>query len=247
MRWDSDSLFLAPLAPQLFNTFFSPHTSNAGLAQQLPTICGEEPWEPREMLLQNLQKEKISQPTNLSFSALPSLMVCQAHYWFGAQNTNSALKLFQPIEGVQFLRRQLSSETVMDNKVWEKQNLNHWSLLPHCSSAWHTCQAGNFHHTAWPNTILEMNELRVCSLFGVNTLHNLLHCLGTKLDGWNNCLSHSQRLDPPFLVIYHRIMEWLGLEGTSNVTNIQPGTEHLQGWGIQNLWATCSSALLPSQ
>lgn len=75
-----------------------------------------------------------NQSINLSFSGLPSLMVCQAHYWFSAQN-NSALNLFWSIEGVQFFRRQLSSETVMDNKVWGKQNLTHWLFFPGCSSA----------------------------------------------------------------------------------------------------------------
>lgn len=39
-------------------TPFPPHTSSAGLAQQLLTVCREEPWEPREVLLQKLQEEK---------------------------------------------------------------------------------------------------------------------------------------------------------------------------------------------
>lgn len=112
---------------------FSPHTSSAGLARLLPTVCREKPWESSGMLLQKLQKEKSTNQSVLLWST--SVMVCQAHYWFSDQNTNSALKLFQSMEGVQFFRRQLSSETLMDNKGLKKQILSHWLFLSHCSSA----------------------------------------------------------------------------------------------------------------
>lgn len=116
--------------PNSLTPFFSPILQVLVWPNSCPPFVDRSPGSPERCCFKVAKGKKSINQSVLLWSTLTYGMSSPLLL----QNTNSALKLFWSTEGVQFFRRQLSSENVMDNKVWKKQNLTCWLLLLYCSS-----------------------------------------------------------------------------------------------------------------